>query len=372
MTKTSHLIDLLLPHKERFTAQNAGAVSTVVDNLSSYDTANTSFRIFGSAVETPLNETDFHGLSWRKSLWRSQNSQMAESYLAKLEASDKKPDIIEVHGRAFIAQKIAKARPDIPVILYLHNDPRTMKGSKTVQQRRALIHDLAGLISVSHYIENCFFDDITPELAEKLPSCVNWLGVNRRLKQMPKRKKQILMAGRMVPEKGFLEAATGLLPILQEHTDWQVILAGGKTFTSTDLSAYEKQLRTILAPLGDRAVFLGHRPLSEVRTLQEQSEICIVPSLWEEPGGTAVLEAMAAGSALITTKRGGLPEVAEGRALIIDNPTVNSFEEAVRELVSSDEKRHFYQQAVWQDFPFSAQKMAERANQFRSQLLSSA
>ena len=194
MTKTSHLIDLLLPHKERFTAQNAGAVSTVVNNLSSYDAANTSFRIFGSAVETPLNETDFHGLSWRKSLWRSQNSQMAESYLAKLEASDRKPDIIEVHGRAFIAQKIAKARPDIPVILYLHNDPRTMKGSKTVRQRRSLINDLAGLISVSHYIENCFFDDIAPELAEKLPSCVNWLGVNRRLKQMPKRKKQILMA----------------------------------------------------------------------------------------------------------------------------------------------------------------------------------
>ena len=49
---------------------------------------------------------------------------------------------------------------------------------------------------------------------------MNWLGVERRLTKKPKRKKQILMAGRMVPEKGFLEAAKALAMILPQHPDW--------------------------------------------------------------------------------------------------------------------------------------------------------
>ena len=35
------------------------------------------------------------------------------------------------------------------------------------------------------------------------------------------------------------------------------------------------------------------------------------------------LEALAVGSALLTTRRGGIPEVAEGRAHIVDTPDVD-------------------------------------------------
>ena len=38
-----------------------------------------------------------------------------------------------------------------------------------------------------------------------------------------------------------------------------------------------------------------------------------------------MVEALAGGCAVLTTRCGGIPEVAEGRALIIDNPTVPAF-----------------------------------------------
>ena len=358
-------IDLLLPHKERFTAKNAGAVSTVVRDLVSHAKDNAQYRIFGTAIDAPLLQDEFHPVTCRKSLFSSQNKAFAKAYLAHLKKSDTAPDIVEVHGRCQVANLIASARPDLKIILYLHNDPRGMKGAKSRAEREALAHKLSGLISVSHYIESCFFDGLKTPEDYNLSSLVNWLGVERRLTSQPKRKKQILMAGRMVPEKGFLETAKALATILPKHPEWCVQIAGGRSFTSTDLSAYEKDLRNVLSPLGEQVKFLGHIPFDEVRHLQETSEICIVPSLWQEPGGTAVLEAMAAGSALITTNRGGLPEVATGRAVILDDLSPSSFGKAIQDLIRNDDKRRALQDAVWHDYPFSATIMAQKAASFR-------
>lgn len=361
-------IDLLLPHKERFTAHNAGAVSTVVRDLVYHANDNADYRIFGTAVDSPLLQKEFHPLQAKKSFFSSQNKAFAKAYLAYLKTTKTTPDIVEIHGRCQVADLIASARPDLKVILYLHNDPRTMKGAKSRGEREALAHKLTGLISVSHYIENCFFDELKKPEAYGLASLVNWLGVERRLTSQPKRQKQILMAGRMVPEKGFLETAKALATILPNHPDWRVFIAGGRSFTSTNLSPYEKELRAVLAPIGKQAQFLGHIPFDEVRHLQETSEICIVPSLWQEPGGTAVLEAMAAGSALITTNRGGLPEVAAGRAIILSELSPTGFAHAIEDLITNDDKRHALQQAVWNDYPFSATLMAQKAASFRTMI----
>ena len=368
MKHTTPCIDLLLPHKERFTAQNAGAVSTVVRDLVSHAGDTAKYQIFGTRIDAPLLPEAFIALDYKKSLLTSQNKAFAKAYLGHLKTAKTQPDIVEVHGRCQVAQIIAKARPDLKVILYLHNDPRTMRGAKTIKEREKLAKNLAGIISVSQYIEGCFFDGLARADSYELAHLVNWLGVERRLKKPPTRKKQILMAGRIVPEKGFLEVSTALASLLPHHPDWSVHIAGGRTFTSTDLSPYEQSLRDVLAPLGNQAHLLGHIPFDKVRHLQETSEICIVPSLWQEPGGTAVLEAMAAGSALITTNRGGLPEVATGRAIILEDLSSEGFAKAIQNLIQDDKARAALQKTVWQDYPFSAQLMAQRAVSFRASL----
>ena len=368
MTQKPLKIDLLLPHKERFTAKNAGAVSTVVRDLVHHACDEACYRVFGTAVDEPLLQDEFQPVALKKSIFSSQNKAFAKAYLAHLKKTDTAPDIVEVHGRCQVADIIASARPDLKIILYLHNDPRDMKGAKSRTEREALAHKLTALICVSHYIESCFFDGLKSPKHYSLASLVNWLGVERRLTSQPKRKKQILMAGRMVPEKGFLETATALASILPNHPDWCVHIAGGRNFTNTDLSDYEKKLRDVLAPIGAQARFLGHIPFDEVRHLQETSEICIVPSLWQEPGGTAVLEAMAAGSALITTNRGGLPEVATNRAIILSDLSPAGFASAIQDLITNDDKRRALQETVWHDYPFSAAIMAQKTDSFRAMI----
>lgn len=120
--------------------------------------------------------------------------------------------------------------------------------------------------------------------------------------------------------------------------------------------------------MGERATFLGHQPRDAVRRYQETSEICIVPSLWQEPGGLTVLEALAAGSALITTNRGGIPEFAKDMAIIVDNGHPADFEQAIRTLVENPEARTSLQKTAWDRYDFAAAKMAQRAARFRHEL----
>ena len=364
-------IDLLLPHKERFTEGNAGAVSTVVFELARHldETQTQRITIFGTSVDTPKAEVHFTGLEPRPFFWQSRNDAMAKAYLRYLDSTGHRPDFIEVHGRPQVALRIAKARPDVPVALYLHNDPRQTKGAKSVAERTALANKLSAIISVSDYIKSCFTDGLSDEANYKAKHFVNYLGVNLGPLPRKKRKKQLFLAGRMVPAKGFLEACLGAVPVLQDHRDWQICLAGGKRFQEDSLSAYEKQLQKALAPLGDRAIILGHQPVQDVRRYQQESEICIVPSLWQEPGGLSVVECLAAGTALITTKRGGLPEVADGRAVLLDKTSPQDFETVIRRLITSDEERAMWQRAARADFTFTATEMSHRLARFRDSLL---
>ena len=110
----------------------------------------------------------------------------------------------------------------------------------------------------------------------------------------------------------------------------------------------------------------GFLEQTEIHALQQEAEIIACPSLWQEPMGKTVIEALAAGSALLTTRRGGIPEVAEGRAHIVDQPNVETFAAALERLVTDDAYRAGLQETAWQDFPFTASKMADDADTHRA------
>ena len=88
-----------------------------------------------------------------------------------------------------------------------------------------------------------------------------------------------------------------------------------------------------LAPIGRQARITGYLPKAELLDLQQQAAIAC-PSIWDDPMPKAVLEALAVGSALLTTRRGRIPEVAEGRAHIVDVPDVAGFAKAMGQLIT--------------------------------------
>ena len=171
----------------------------------------------------------------------------------------------------------------------------------------------------------------------------------------------------MVPEKGILECARALTKVLADKPEWHVKVAGARRFDVSKPGSYEADVASALAPLGDRAEMLGFISPADVRQLQQEAAIILCPSIWHDPMPKAVLEALAAGSALLTTRRGGIPEAAEGRAHIVDDPTEATFTSALEKLVTDDDYRIGLQKAAWDDFPFTATAMAAVADDARAE-----
>lgn len=370
-------IDILLPHKEMMSDSNRGAIATVVSELVLNSASPDMFSVFGIPLSDPIEGIDYRPLSFYRKWLYGGNLGMAHAYLRTLTAQNRNPDLIEVHGRAHVAALIARKRPDLKVVLYLHNDPRHMKGCKTPAERRALLSSLAGIFCISDYIKRCFCDglDQNEVATDKIFIIPN--GVTRRLTTQPHKAKQVLIAARMVPEKGVLEACRAAAFVLPEVPDWTLHVIGGKRFLDEPPTAYEQQIYKVLAGLGRQAVHHGFTPYDDVRTHQEQAAICIVPSLWEEPAGLTVIEALSAGAALITTNRGGIPETATGRAVIVDISAYledsaklsEIFAHELRSLIINEAQRTALQDRAWQDYPFSSKIMSNKADKVRRSVL---
>ena len=76
-------------------------------------------------------------------------------------------------------------------------------------------------------------------------------------------------------------------------------------------------------------------------------DIAVLPSMWDEPFGLTVVEAMASGLPLITTRSGAIPEVCEGVATIVDREDiVKNLAQAILDLYHHPEKRHAMSQAA--------------------------
>jgi glycosyltransferase involved in cell wall biosynthesis len=361
-------IDIILPPKERFTAKNAGAISGVVSDLVTASANPGCFRIVGSKIEAPLNNLKFMGLTARGRWFRGNNIGCAADYLAQIKQTSA-PDLIEVHSRAPIATYIKKHRPDLNVSLYLHNDPRDMRGARSPAERTALLHEMAGIICVSDYIRRCFLDGLSVDakMAAKVNVARN--GAQRWLTEKPKKSPIILIAGRMVPEKGILECAHALANILPRYPEWKLVIAGAKRFESAQMGDYEKQIAAAVESLGGQVQMTGFIAIEDVRKWQAKAAIAACPSVWNDPMPKAVLESLAAGCALLTTRRGGIPEAAEGRAHIVDTPDVQSFTAAFETLLGNAEYRHKLQDVAWQDFPFTATAMADAADALRAEYI---
>jgi glycosyltransferase involved in cell wall biosynthesis len=113
-----------------------------------------------------------------------------------------------------------------------------------------------------------------------------------------------LFLGRLVPEKGLLTLAQAQL-----GTRLRVVVAG--------TGPLEETLRRSYPGLE----FVGQRSGQALKALVEGASFVVVPSLSPENCPMAVLEAMAAGKAVIASRIGGIPElVEEGKTGLLFDP----------------------------------------------------
>ena len=145
--------------------------------------------------------------------------------------------------------------------------------------------------------------------------------------------RSILYVGRITAEKGIDTLVKAMPKVLKEAADTKLIIVGPKKY-GFERGGYEEQLRQLIKKLRieQNVVFLGAIPLNDLRKMYSQASVFCLPSVWQEPFGLALIEAMACETAVIGTRVGGIPEaISEGKDGLLVNP--NSVEELVKAII---------------------------------------
>jgi glycosyltransferase involved in cell wall biosynthesis len=109
------------------------------------------------------------------------------------------------------------------------------------------------------------------------------------------------------------------------------ILLAGKIDPGADFVYFQTMVEPLL---GDDAEYLGEVPEARKRELMARARCFLFPIQWAEPFGLVMAEAMAAGTPVIATRNGAVPEV------VIDRVTgfiVDDTEEMIERLLRIDE-----------------------------------
>ncbi len=283
-----------------------------------------------------------------------------EYYFEKVYADLKKKDFdyIIIENGAGLAYKLS-LRGYKNLILHMHNEVR----SERSQYYEVVFSSFTKILTVSDYIKQKAAAFYPVEKIHTVHNGIDLQNFSRKKKPTVSRQDLgfsdndfvMVYCGRINPEKGVSELIDAML-LLKDHPQIKLMIIGGTFFGNTnDEDEFIRSLKEKARRIKDDIVFTGFIPYDKMPEYLQLSDIAVVPSMWEEPFGLTVVEAMASGLPLITTRCGGIPEICEGVATIVDRENiVDRLSTAILDLYSHPEK----------------QKVMSDASKKRSQLFS--
>ena len=174
-------VAFILPPREVFAPDAAGAISMVVQRLCA---ATPHSAVFGLARAATYPGIAYHGVANGFALIRS---------LRRLQ-----PEFIDVHQQPRLALTLSLLCPRSKILLFLHNDPLSMRGLKSAAGRRLMLARMHRVVCVSAYLQARYMTNMSGRAPDILPNPLT-------LAELPapaaNRDNTILFAGRIVTDK---------------------------------------------------------------------------------------------------------------------------------------------------------------------------
>lgn len=251
-------------------------------------------------------------------------------------------DLIIIENRPAFALKIKEATTT-PLVYHIHNEklPQNIEIANKICKAAKLI------ICVSDYITNYM-----KQISSARNKCVTvhngictsifYDAIQSHRKEFEVHEEDFVIAyiGRLTKEKGILQLVQAIKRLNIFHHLKLMIIGASAYGKDKRPTSFIKQLEEEITPIKERVIFTGFIEYSKVPSYLKMADIAIVPSMWEEPFGLTVVEVMAAGLPLITTRSGGIPEICQGVATIVNRDNiVENLANAITELYHNPEKR---------------------------------
>ena len=325
MKKKNTKIATILPYKENYTFAKASAASLWVSEFYRKSKFKSSNYIYGHTKYDDFLSKNYININLKniKSKLKSATKEYSKKLIKKFK--NQSYDLIEIHNRPLILKEIMKSI-NSRYIIYFHNDPLSMKGSKTIKERLDIISNVEKIVFVSEWTQKRFFIDLDDKLKTK--SEIVYPSIEPK-KKMTRKKKYITFVGKLNESKGYDLFSKSIIKILNEFPDWKAFSLGDED---------------------RRKIFIKHRNHFElgfikhkkVLSLLDETSISVVPSKWEEPFGRTALEATSRGCATLISNRGGLPETTKQAILLKNLDSINLYKQ-IKFLIKNKKKMKIIQ-----------------------------
>jgi glycosyltransferase involved in cell wall biosynthesis/O-antigen/teichoic acid export membrane protein len=271
-------------------------------------------------------------------------------------------DVIHIANFSQFIPVIRFFNPDAVIAIHMQCEWLSQLDEKMMRDRLRHVDLIFGCSNfITDLVRNRF-----PEFADRCATVYNGVDYERFQERVhppadaPPRK--IVFVGRISPEKGLHVLIQAFGQVAAEYPEVSLDLVGPDEINDPSLVvsltddplvnqllpwyssvAYRAALDHLLTPeIRDRVRFLGNFTHSEgLASAYRSGDICVIPSVWEEPFGIPVVEAMACGVPVIATRGGAFPEIIEhGKTgLLVERGNVDDLAAALRRLLSDGKLR---------------------------------
>jgi len=345
-------ISILLPYKENFSHEYPGAVSIYVKNTTLCSKFKNNIKIFGNTSYKKILLNNYINLQIKKDLFLSNTKKYLDNFL--IIEKNNKSEIIEIHNRPSYLDNIYK-NSNAKIVLYFHNDPLNMSGSKTTVERINLLNKSKKIIFNSEWTKKKFLNNlgtlyIKSEKLEVIHQCTNKTKIN-----LNKKENIISFVGKLNSAKGYDIFCKSIVKILNNYPEWKALVIGDEPREKIYVKHKNLQL-------------LGFQPHNKVLDVFTKTSIAVTCSRWEEPFGRTSLEAASRGCAVIISNRGGLPETITNPEIIRILNSKNLYK-SIEKLILNKKYRHDLQSKSIKNFYLTNAYISKKIDNYRKKIL---
>ena len=334
-------IFIILPYKESLNPNFAGAVSLYVKDTTTYSKYKKRIQIISS--------DDFDNKS---QLFRNKNYII--NFCKKFEKKKDLIKIIEIHNRPEYLTYIKNYFPHTKIKLVFHNDPLSLRGSISYEERENIVNSCYKVVFISSWIQQRFFSSF--KNADLSNSIIIPHGVKKTNKiNLIDKQKNILFVGKLNHAKGYHIFADVASRFKKKNSEWNFIAIGNEA-------------RKNIFPDKKIVTEIGYKKNSEVLKFYSKSEIAIGNSVWDEPLGRIAIEASSRKCLPIISNKAGLSE-SKNIALVLKKNTSNELFNILKKVTKNKSWRRKKQSLFYNNNDFDIKVISKKLDNIRNEII---
>ena len=346
-------ISILLPYKENFSPIYPGAVSLFVRDTVKLSKYRKNITIYGNTDLKKKFNLKYFNIPLSKIRFQSKSRVYVSEFL-KLEKKNPS-DLIEIHNRPNYLEELVENLDHRNFVLYFHNDPLTMNGSKSISSRKYLLKNCFKILFNSNWSKKRFLEGMHDKFINSEKLGVVFQSAKKQKVNLLNKKKEITFVGKLNKSKGYDIFGPAVIRVLNKHKDWSANIIGDERrdrlfFEHKNIKNYG---------------FINHE---KVLSIYKKSSIAVVCSRWDEPFGRTSLEASSSGCAVIISDRGGLPETITN-GVILKKLTVKELQKEISNLIKDNQLRLNYQKLSLRNFYLTNEFVSKIIDNYRDEKL---